>query len=571
MAFAGGGRGNMISVAFRLPRAAPRDRRGEADVIRIATLAMAALLLVVVWGLVVLVVYLQHQEARAAALRQAEALAALAGSHVGNRLERIESHGRLMLAMEPHDARASGGNGNGNGNGNAHGSAGAAATRPAGPERAAALAADAPAGVTRSQHLRVGEPAPSPPAGSLGVAVRSPVGDREPEVLWFTVDAAALVAAARSAVAGVDAGIILIDGAGRVLASSQGVDTLPAGSRLPAALRDVADRGVGVTDTGAQGVSRAWFFTRMPRSDLSVGVGVSMQALDEALMRRAGMLALAAVIESLVVAGLGAIVWRQAGRLAVVLHKVDLSRSRLRVADQAKTHFLQSISHELRTPLNGILPSSELMIQLVRSDEQAEIADMINQSAVEMATMIDTLIDIADLQIGRARLEPSDFDIRRMLDAAAGGFGAAVRSRGGRFAVVVSPTLPERLRCDEARVGRVVRALLEATARIFTRPQVRLEATMASSTRLRLTVRCEAVAEASRGGAGADTAAEAAVGHAPIPDRKPREAAAALGLLLIEDLVDVLGGTLNVLEAHPERLHVEALVPVTTAAPAHAG
>lgn len=564
----------MISVASRLPRATPRDRRGEADVIRIATLAMAALLLVVVWGLVVLVVYLQHQEARAAAVRQAEALAALAGSHVGNRLERIESHGRLVLAMEPHDARAPGGHGRAQG---ADGAvpdrpAGAAApARPAGSERAAFVASEAPAGVTRSQRLRVGDPAPTVPTGSLGVAVRSPVGDREPEVLWFTVDASALVAAARSAVAGVDAGVILIDGAGRVLGSSQGVDTLPAGSRLPAGLRDVADRGVGVTDMGAHGVSRAWFFTSMPRSDVRVGVGVSMQPLDEALMRRAGMLALAAVIESLVVAGLGAIVWRQAGRLAVVLHKVDLSRSRLRVADQAKTHFLQSISHELRTPLNGILPSSELMIQLVRSDEQAEIADMINQSAVEMATMIDTLIDIADLQIGRARLEPSDFDIRRMLDAAAGGFGAAVRSRGGRFAVVVSPTLPERLRCDEARVGRVVRALLEATARIFTRPLVRLEATMASSTRLRLTVRCEAVAEAGRGGADAPAPAEAPADAALAAGRKPREAAAALGLLLIEDLVDVLGGTLNVLEAHPERLHVEALVPVTPASPAHAG
>jgi len=53
--------------------------------------------------------------------------------------------------------------------------------------------------------------------------------------------------------------------------------------------------------------------------------------------------------------------------------------------------------------------------------------------------------------------------------------------------------------------------------------------------------------------------------------RSPREAAAALGLLLIEDLVDVLGGTLAVLESQPDRLHVEALVPVTSAHGPHSG
>ena len=63
----------------------------------------------------------------------------------------------------------------------------------------------------------------------------------------------------------------------------------------------------------------------------------------------------------------------------------------------------------------------------------------------------------------------------------------------------------------------------------------------------------------------------APVGNHQVAADHAAQVAAALGLLLIEDLVDVLGGTLAVLESQPDRLHVEALVPVTSAHGPHSG
>ena len=513
-------------------------RRTGVDVLRGVTAAMAVLLVTMVWGMVLLALQLQRSESERAAQRQADAMAGLAAAQVAARLERLESFGRLLLATEA---------------------------------------------------VRGGAPAPEPPAEVVAIergaaaaeaAIRTPTAEgghavvvrghgaaaEAADTVVMRVDMARLLSVARVALSGVDGVAVLVDASGRVLASGPSAGTLKAGVMLPPSLLAKARGAIDEVSTmqfGPDDVERNWALVRVARHDMLVGVGVSLAEARADGRKRAGMLALAALLETVVAITLAAIAMRQARRLTVLLRKLDLSRLRLRTANQAKSRFLQSISHELRTPLNGILPSSELMIQLVRTDEQAEIADMINQSAAELATMIDTLIDIADLQAGRAALQRRDVDIRRLIDAATLASTTAVRARGGRVTTVVAGTVPERLGCDDVRLGRVLRALVDAVSRLFEQPALRIEASMTAGPRLRLEVQCEAAS-------GIPAEKASARGPAAAPDRaRQRDAAAALGLLLIEDLLEVLGGQLVVLAARPGHLRVEVLIPVDPSAPSN--
>ncbi|MEM9593977.1 MAG: ATP-binding protein, partial [Acidobacteriota bacterium] len=100
-------------------------------------------------------------------------------------------------------------------------------------------------------------------------------------------------------------------------------------------------------------------------------------------------------------------------RLEVQSEELDEARRRAEVANEAKGQFLTNVSHELRTPMNAILGLSELVLShsglppAVRSH-----LDMLRDSAVEQMTVIDGVLDFAQLEAEELDLAPVDLDAR---------------------------------------------------------------------------------------------------------------------------------------------------------------
>jgi signal transduction histidine kinase len=79
-------------------------------------------------------------------------------------------------------------------------------------------------------------------------------------------------------------------------------------------------------------------------------------------------------------------------------------------ADRAKTQFLASMSHELRTPLNAVIGFSEFMMQElfgpIGNPRYAGYARDIHASAQHLLAVINDILDMSRLELGRYRLEP---------------------------------------------------------------------------------------------------------------------------------------------------------------------
>ncbi|MFW5883524.1 MAG: ATP-binding protein [Verrucomicrobiota bacterium] len=84
-------------------------------------------------------------------------------------------------------------------------------------------------------------------------------------------------------------------------------------------------------------------------------------------------------------------------------------------ASKAKDQFLAMMSHELRTPMNGIVAGADLLQEHNLKGEAREQLDLIQSSAFGMMTLIDQLLDIAQLEAGRLQLRP---EVCRMRDIA---------------------------------------------------------------------------------------------------------------------------------------------------------
>lgn len=83
-------------------------------------------------------------------------------------------------------------------------------------------------------------------------------------------------------------------------------------------------------------------------------------------------------------------------------------------ANKAKSQFLAKVSHELRTPLNGILGFSELLKNkhhILDEETKKNYAFMIHNSGKRLYELINDILDISTLEVGRAKLSNNSFDL----------------------------------------------------------------------------------------------------------------------------------------------------------------
>jgi signal transduction histidine kinase len=84
----------------------------------------------------------------------------------------------------------------------------------------------------------------------------------------------------------------------------------------------------------------------------------------------------------------------------------------LRAADRAKDEFLAVLSHELRTPLNVVLGwLSMLRSGGVREDRQAHALDIIDRNARTQAQLIDDLLEVSRILMGKMRLDKQPLSV----------------------------------------------------------------------------------------------------------------------------------------------------------------
>ena len=108
---------------------------------------------------------------------------------------------------------------------------------------------------------------------------------------------------------------------------------------------------------------------------------------------------------------------------ALRLEKIALEKSQRQLAQsltelehvtQEKSRFFASMSHEIRTPLNAIIGFAELLQEEVYGELEAKqmraVGDIFD-SGTHLLGLVNDLLDLAKLDAGKFRLEPTEIDI----------------------------------------------------------------------------------------------------------------------------------------------------------------
>jgi signal transduction histidine kinase/CheY-like chemotaxis protein len=142
-------------------------------------------------------------------------------------------------------------------------------------------------------------------------------------------------------------------------------------------------------------------------------------------------------------------------------------------ANQAKSRYLTGISHELRSPLNAILGYA----QLLEKDPnipgyRREALSVIRNSGEHLADLIEGLLDISKIEVGRLDLHQDQVRISMLLEQLVHMFRLQAEAKGLMFIYECKDRLPEFVRTDEKRLRQILINLLSNAIKYTTKGSV---------------------------------------------------------------------------------------------------
>ncbi len=235
-------------------------------------------------------------------------------------------------------------------------------------------------------------------------------------------------------------------------------------------------------------------------------------------------------------------VHERTGELEQANQKLSEMNGKLQEANAYKSNFLTIVSHELRTPLTAIIAFADILLAAAPNDDTAVIAREVKDNARSLLSMINNVIDAAKLEAGRYQMHYTPVDLVDLVLEVERVMRPLAERKGVRLTALVEADVP-MIESDPDALHKILANLVGNAVKFTDGPG-------------RVCVR------AARGDDGTNVVLEVSdtgIGIAPAdlaliferfvqPDvsLSRGHGGSGLGLSLVKDLVDELGGSVAV-------------------------
>ncbi len=153
-----------------------------------------------------------------------------------------------------------------------------------------------------------------------------------------------------------------------------------------------------------------------------------------------------------------------ASRSVAALTKARLYEE-IEFANQQKNRFLSMLAHELRNPLAPIQSSVDLMrLCRIQDDDLMSARDVIARQVAHLVRLVDDLLDVSRITLGKIRLNLAPLDATEVVPAAVEISRPLIAEHGHQLSVQV-PQGPLFIAGDRARLAQVLSNLLNNAAK----------------------------------------------------------------------------------------------------------
>lgn len=338
-------------------------------------------------------------------------------------------------------------------------------------------------------------------------------------------------------------GVVSLVGLDGITRARRAGDNMTVGQDLSqsALMRQLREKPVGSlrTTSVSDGVNRLYSYRALTEYPLIVAVGVTEDnALSEFRSRRFGYQVFA-FATTLIVLLFGGIAMRLLDRQYRITAQFRESQIKAESANRMKSEFLASMSHELRTPLNGIMGYAELLRESTTGENQ-EFAGVILDSSEHLLDLVNSILDLAKIESGKMELVMRPEPLRSLIDKIVRTYQPPAAKKGLELAVTLADDLPADFVCDATRVVQVLNNLLSNAIKFTDHGRVEVRVS-------RVGDELEFVVADSGCGIAPDMLSHVFERFSQADNfLTRRHQGTGLGLALVKELVDLMGGSVNV-------------------------
>ena len=215
-------------------------------------------------------------------------------------------------------------------------------------------------------------------------------------------------------------------------------------------------------------------------------------------------------------------------------------------ASKAKTAFIANMSHEIRTPMNSIMGFSELALEEDMSSTAREHLRRIIDNSKGLLQIINDILDVSKIESGKMELEYIPFCMQEIFTHCQSAILPKALEKGVNmhFNAGTIPT-GTMLLGDPVRIRQVLLNLLSNAVKFTDVGSIKVEATITHSTPTSQTIKCE-IKDSGIG------MSQEQISRALEPFMQAdatitrRYGGTGLGLPIVKNLVDMMGGTFHV-------------------------